>query len=212
MNRNRLPSPLEECLDTEYPSSQKGGTLIAERVMDLATHEEMLEDPDKYRPPECPACHHDRLHVHDYPSRVLWNEVEEMVQLIRYRCASQECGATWRILPAFLARRLWHRWAVVEEYVEEGSCATSLAEEPSKQTVRRWKKRVHTSARLLVRLLARSGDAVLKGVARTVGRNASRQKLVWAHAAATGTIPRAGLRLANVAALVHRLLPGIRLL
>ena len=210
MNRNRLPSPAEECLERAYPSSQKGGTLIVEGIADLATHEEMLEDPDRYRPPKCLACHHDRLHVHDYPSRVLWNEAEKTVGLIRYRCAFQECGATWRIVPEFLARQLWHRWAVVEEYVQEIRCARLLARAPSKQTVRRWRRRFRASARLLVGLLARSGEAVLAGLARAVGRKASRQELVWAHAAATGTEP--GLRLANVAALAHRLLSGIRLM
>jgi hypothetical protein len=173
-------------------------------------HEEMLKDADNYRPPECPACHHDRLHVHDHPSRVLWNEAEKMVELIRYQCAREECGATWRILPGFLARRLWHRWAVVEEHVEEDSSARPLARAPSKQTVRRWRKRLQASARLPVRLLASSRDAVLKGVARALGPKTSRQDLAWAHAAATGAV--AGLRLANVAALVHRLLPGIRLM
>ena len=51
MTENRLLSSAPEgCLDRGYASSQKGGTLIAEDVHDLATHELRLDTPDTYRP------------------------------------------------------------------------------------------------------------------------------------------------------------------
>jgi len=208
MNRNRHPSPPEECLENAYPSSQKGGTLIVEEVTDLLTHEQRLDDPGGYRPKVCARCAGPVLHVHDYRARMLCNEAAVSTSVVRYRCVL--CQAIWRMLPGFLARRLWHRWAVVEQYVEGGPSPTSLAQEPSKQTVRRWRSRLQASAKRLVGLLATSGDAVLEGVAKALGLTASRQKLVWTHAAASGAA--AGQQLAQVASLVHRLSPGLRLM
>jgi hypothetical protein len=192
-----------------------GGTLIAEGVADVRTHEKMLEDPDNYRPPECPACHHDRLHVHDHPSRVLWNEAERVVEILRFQCGSEECGATWRIVPGFLARRLWHRWAVVEQAAMDPSpgeerCATSLIRAPSERTVRRWRERLESCARRLVQLLATSGSQALEAIASALGLEATRYDLVRTHAKEVGSRP--GCRLCEVAALVHRLEPGIRLM
>jgi len=51
-----LPPPPEACLEKAYPSSQKGGTLIAAGVIDLETHERLLCDPDQYRPAMCLNC------------------------------------------------------------------------------------------------------------------------------------------------------------
>ena len=51
MTEYRSPPPAAEaCLCRVYPSSQKGGTLIAEDVWDLATHEQRLETPAAYQP------------------------------------------------------------------------------------------------------------------------------------------------------------------
>jgi hypothetical protein len=49
------PPPAESCLDKPYMSSQKGGTLIAEDVVDLQSHQARLCDPDGYRPKGCPG-------------------------------------------------------------------------------------------------------------------------------------------------------------
>jgi type IV pilus biogenesis protein CpaD/CtpE len=35
------------------------------------------------------------------------------IDIVRYVCASPECRATWRVLPAFVARHLWRRWPTV---------------------------------------------------------------------------------------------------
>ena len=50
-----LPPAPASCLTRPYPSSQKGGTLIAEGVHDLATHEQRLADPTVYRPSSLPT-------------------------------------------------------------------------------------------------------------------------------------------------------------
>ena len=72
MSRDRLPPPTgEACLVRLRPSSQKGGTIIAEDVTDRATHEHRICNPDGYRPAFCPNCGDTTLHVHDYRERVL---------------------------------------------------------------------------------------------------------------------------------------------
>lgn len=52
-----------------HPSSQNGGTLLAEEVTEAAAHERRLCDPDGYRPERCPRCGHEVLHVHGYRER-----------------------------------------------------------------------------------------------------------------------------------------------
>ena len=45
MSQARLPPPAPRCLERPYPSSQKGGTLIAEDVGDLTAHQKRLAHP-----------------------------------------------------------------------------------------------------------------------------------------------------------------------
>jgi len=67
VSQDRLPPPEgEACLVRLRPSSQKGGTIVAEDVTELATHEVRLSDPDGYRPAFCPGCRGTTLHIHDY--------------------------------------------------------------------------------------------------------------------------------------------------
>jgi hypothetical protein len=44
------PPPPARCLERPYSSSQKGGTLIAEGVIDFESHKRHIADPDGYRP------------------------------------------------------------------------------------------------------------------------------------------------------------------
>ena len=132
-----------------------------------------------------------------------------VVEVLQFRCASEECGATWRILPLFLARHLWHAWRAVERAVlvtERGVAGRTLA----KRTVARWRARLASSARLLVVMLAVSGGSALEEVSRQVGLSGTRITLVEAYGAAAGT-PE-GERLSALGALVHRLERGIRLM
>jgi len=195
-----------------YSSSQKGGTLIAEEVMDRATHERRLRTPDGYRPPWCAACGHGVLHVHDYPERKLFAEPLDLehpaaaVRIVRHECAA--CGATWRTLPAFLARHLWRSWPVVEAVTIEKSSRTMP--EVSERTIRRWAARLASAAAQLVQILATSAKAALERIASAVGLNATREELVLEHGAATGG--RRGRKLSDLAALIHRMVPGVRLM
>ena len=207
MSRDRLPPPAPpECLVRPYPSSQKGGTLIAEDVHDRQEHARRLCDPDGYRPAKCPRCGHGVLHVHGYRERVLLAHPEMPVAtVVVHQCAREACGATWRILPAFIARRLQRAWGTVETATLEGAPTPPRPPVPA-TTVRRWLARLASSARHLVQVLAASGDAALTDVAAALGLDATRREFLEAARV------RGAEHLAAVAALAHRLCPGARLM
>jgi hypothetical protein len=192
-------------------SSFKGGTLIVEEVRDLDVHERRLSDPDGYRPDRCPRCGHGVLHVHCYPERHPRGEpgMPPVVRVAQYMCAADECNATWRILPMFLARHLWRAWKTVERVTLPGEGSSAELPVPER-TQCRWRSRLAAAARVLVVLFAASGGRVLESVAAKVGLDASRAELVHAYAEQID-VP-GGARLAAVAALTHRLERGIRLM
>lgn len=202
------PPPEEEaCLCRRYPSSQKGGTLIAEDVVDLAAHRRRLCDPDGYRPDGCPRCR-GVLHVHDYRRRLLMADSEApATQVIRYRCADRECGATWQVLPALLARHLWRSWRVVEQVALESE---GWRPPVPARTQRRWQSRLACAARLLVVVLTTAAHAVLDALVGRSGLDARRRDLVAAYAEDCGVVE--GERLAGLASLIHRLAPGVRVM
>jgi len=137
-----------------------------------------------------------------------------VVRIVQYICASADCGATWRILPRFLARHLWRAWTTVERVAQIDERAVEAAAAPAvpipARTRRRWRERLAASARVLVVLLAVSGGAVLEGLAIRLGLDATRRELVVTHADLADLA--AGERLSALAALVHRLERGIRLM
>lgn len=215
MSQKRLPPPdPEACLVAAYSSSQKGGTLIDETCHDLAAHQVRLGDPDAYRPERCPKCGCSRLHAHDYRSRKLAGDPDATAtQVRRYRCASAACEARWQVLPRLLCRWLWRRWRVVEQTLAAGPASTTSSTDtppvpPS--TVRRWSARFASAARMLVQALATSHEPRLEGIARQLEQGATRESFVRAAAALLRL--EAGATLAALAALVHRLVPGIRLM
>lgn len=208
-----LPPPdPETCLVTSRVSRFKGGTLIDDEVRDIETHERRVRDPDGYRPCRCPRCGHGVLHVHGYPERYPRGElgVPVIVRIVQYICAAAECGATWRVLPVFLARHLWRGWRTVERVVMPAGVPRSAAAPIPERTKQRWRSRFSASARMLVVLLAASGGPVLEALAARVGLDAARSELAEAHAAVARVDP--GARLAALAALLHRLERGVRLM
>jgi hypothetical protein len=203
MSPNGLPPPAPPCLwrpQTSRPG--KGGTLIVAEVGDLAAHERRRCDPDGYRPARCPGCDHDRLHVHDYPERK-----RGRLTLVRYVCAA--CGATWRMVPGYVARMLWWSWPEVEAETLEPAPPTAAARVPGR-TVRRWQGRLASAARELVGMMLAQGDAAQRAVAALVSETATRLALVWAEASRLGTPVTE--RLARLAATLHALVPGVRLM
>ena len=206
MNEIRTAPPAAEtCLVSSYASrggtGQKGGTLIDETVIDLAAHEMRMKDPGSYRPAEC-RCGCTRLHLHDRRERRARGSTSAMVTVVIFLCA--KCFATWRVVPAFLARCLWRTWEVVEAVLFDGERVVTV---PAR-TVQRWHARLAQAAIAATQALATSGDPTLRAVAQRVGLTASRTALVKAFAAAIET----PARLAPLAALLHRLSPGLRLM
>jgi hypothetical protein len=188
-----------------YPSSQKGGTLIAEDVGDLAAHEQRLRAPDRYRPSACGRCG-GGLHVHDLRPRLMLGDAQVATEVIRFRCADRpRCGAVWQIVPAFLARYLWRTWPVVQSAAQPDE--VSVVPE---RTRRRWRTRLASSARVLVAVLADTGRQVWTAIAMAVGLDGSRLDLAGHYARAMR--PAAHACMAELAALFHRLIPGMRLM
>ena len=181
--------------------------MIAEDVTDRETHERRRADPDGYRPPACPKCARERLHIHDYRERILRGEAgSPVIVVVRYWCPS--CTAIWQVLPLFLARRLWRSWPVVEA-AALGPPPPSAPTVPGR-TVRRWLGRLATAAVLITQVLATSGDSTLAAVAAAAGIEATRAELVLVHDRESRAVP--GERLSSLAALLHRLTPGLRLM
>jgi hypothetical protein len=215
MSQNRLPPPeFEACLFRLRSSTQKGGTLIAEQVIDHATHERRICDPDGYRPPFCPRCGECRLHVHDYRERVLRAEPGKPVaRIVRLLCVA--CGAIWQILPLFIARHLWRTWNVVRHALMPEHKVSSSSGEPQHwpkvplRTVRRWRARWLRPALALVQILASSGKATWAALATGLRSDATCSDLVFAYAREDAGQPQP---LADLAALLYRLQPKVRLM
>lgn len=198
------PPAADPCLSQPYSSSpkQKGGTRIAEAIVDLAMHLQMLLTPWKYRPEAC-RCGCDRLHLHGLRERrprqlVVDGEAVPVVSILVFLCAA--CGATWRVLPAFLARCLWRTWDVVEREALDAPRPHSAPPVPAR-TVQRWRARLAQSARLPVQVLVVAGGR-LRELAERVGLEPTRMALLVA----------SGGSLAALSVLLHRLAPGVRLM
>lgn len=205
--KRTAPPAADRCLILSYSSrGQKGGTITDESVVDLAGHQERMRTPDGYRPAEC-KCGCRRLHVQDRRERKIVGSLAPngvaTVMVMVFICVA--CRATWRVLPAFLARCLWRAWEVVESVVQ----GTRRPHEPKvpERTQRRWRARLRQTARLPTQVLATSGSALLRGLAQTVGLDGDRQTLASTHANSFN-----GSLLAPLAALLHRLTPGVRLM
>ena len=214
MSHERLPPPdPEACLVRLRPSTQKGGTLIAEDVTDWATHDRRICTPDGYRPPFCPTCGERRLHVHDYRERVLRAEPDTPVAtVVRHACVA--CQAIWQVLPAMIARHLWRTWPVVAHRLTPA--APPAPAEPQRwprvppRTARRWRARWQRSAQALAQILTASGEAAWAALARLLPADATCGDLVAAYARQHGS--RASEGVTAVAALVYRLQPRVRLM
>ncbi len=192
------PPAAQTCLvSSDASRGRKGGTLIDERVLELSVHETMMKNPASYRPAEC-RCGCTRLHLHDRRERRARGS-GAVVTVVIFLCA--KCFATWRVLPAFLARCLWRTWEVIEAAISDGG------RQPVR-TVQRWRARLAQTALAATQALATSGAPMLRAVAQRVGLEASRSALVKAYAEATASPSM----LAPLAALLHRLSPGLRLM
>lgn len=160
------------------------------------------------------------MHVHDYRPRVLAGDPAGSTEIARFRCADRSCGTVVQVLPAWLARHLWRAWSTVEGAVmreeEEDEEEDAVTKKPSSdvpaRTRRRWRARLSTAAFLLIAAIAAVADTMpaLAHVVRAVGHDGTRRDAVVAFEAATK--PPIGRWLASLAAVVHRVAPGVRLM
>jgi hypothetical protein len=205
----RTSSAPETCLVQSRRARFRGGTLIARDAHEIDEHERRLRDTDGYRPVVCARCGGDRLHVHDRPQRILAEETRvQRIAIIRYVCARADCGATWRVLPAFVARHLWRRWSTVARAIASGPRRPPGRAMPMR-TVRRWRARLNCAARQLVHLLAEHDDEDVARFARIVGFDSTRRQLVELFTAARVLGVHS---LEDIAGAVHALEPGVRLM
>jgi len=222
-HRSPPPEP-DPCLCRAYesrPKPPKGGTLIAEAVMDLETHERMLAR-DAYRPPGCSRCGAE-VHAHEHRPRLLLGLQEDpgrVTQVAIYRCADREnCGAVWRILPGLLARHLWRAWTTVEQAVAEQRAppaepVETITTVPA-STRQRWRMRLATSAALVVAALATAADVrEHAAVVERAGYQATRRELViiFNDQVDNARAEQTREQLSPLATVVHRLAPGVRLM
>ncbi len=193
--------PSTPCLDR--PSSSRGGTLIATEIEDLQAQQEALAQPDRVRPRGgCPTCGTGCLHVHSRRERKLYGHVGvASVHVLVFRCARAGCRALWRVLPKFLARHLWRAWSTVADALEPEP-SPSCTVPP--QTRRRWRARLRERAAVLVAVLATRGDDTLARRAAVLGSGALRREVLAAFGG-----PH---QLPMLAALVHRLVRGVRVM
>jgi hypothetical protein len=174
-----------------------GGTLIATEVVTREQHAAALANPDLERPWWCLACNCARIHVHDRRTRLLDGLGGARVDILIFRCAS--CRVVWRVLPVFLARHLWRAW---ERVAEALASARRRSSTPSR-TRRRWLRRLREGATVMVALLASLGPRRPPALA-ALGFDATRHEVIVGYG---------GLdRLAELAALIDRLAPGVRVM
>jgi hypothetical protein len=214
MSQDRLPPPdPEACLVRLRPSTQKGGTLIAEDVIDWATHDRRICDPDGYRPSSCPTCGGSRLHLHDYRARVLRADpTAPVARIVRHLCVT--CRATWQVLPAFIARHLWRTWPTVAHTLMPDASPAPV--DPPRwppvpdRTARRWRARWQRPAHALIQVLTASGATTWAALAGGLSADARCREVVLAYARDHGV--RVGRAVTAVAALIYRLQPRVRLM
>jgi hypothetical protein len=203
MSHESPPPAPPACLMQPYfrKPQQKGGTLIAEDVYDLAEHERRLADIDGYRPDCCCHCGHTNLQAHDF--RLRSPRDQPCLFIRRYLCVC--CRAGWQILPAFLARHLQRAWKVIESIAMETLTPPSAPPVP-RTTIRRYRFRLSCCAAALIAAFSALGAGIEWLVTTPLIRAAFCRALEEA-----GLLPPES-RLASLAAWIHRLVPGLRLM
>jgi hypothetical protein len=208
MSADTLPPPQPPvCLLRSYKSrGVKGGTIIAENVLDLEAHRSLLSDPDGYRPPSCWCCGSKNLHAHCFRERVLRPaspDEPSVIETIRlYYCPF--CGAVFTVLPAVIARHLWRLWKTVEKVCSKGT-------EAPRTTKDRWFSRLSSSAARLVQALVAVGSHLLgRKLSSLLGKVRTRWELL--EAVITSHAVPADHPFAGLADWIHRVERGIRLM
>ena len=202
------PPQLPVCLKRSYLSRGiKGGTVIAEDVLDPEEHARRVIHPDGYRRcvGPCLRCGCSAVHAHCFRERLPRPATRdgpiEAVTIRLFRCASKACKAVFTVLPAFLARHLWRTWETVQNSVQR-------KETPPRSTLRRWLARYRSDASQLVQVFTSSVRGPVTKVLKRV-RPLTRADFIEV---LTPLLPPPRRVFASLAAWIHRLSPGIRLM
>jgi hypothetical protein len=193
------PRPRKIVVDVDGEEKYVGGTLIAAHIVTLEQHAAAVANPDLIRPSTCLACAWSVLHVHDRRTRKLDGLGSESTVILIFRCARESCRVVWRVLPKLLARHLWRAWERIGEALDDARERSSTP----KPTRQRWRRRLRERATTLVVVLGQLGPARERAVAELT-IDAMRREVI---AAFDGLA-----RLAELAALVDRLVPGVRVM
>jgi hypothetical protein len=209
-----LEPALPGYLNTPYDAKplQRGGTLIAEDVWTIEEHRERVLEPDGYRPEECPGCGRG-VHGHGCRCRRLRDQPDSAWEEIRrYMCPG--CKAVWQVLPAFLARHLQRAWGAIQSRLVAGGVLERTGAEwrvrSIPTTLRRWSLRLAAAAIVLTQALMESGDAEVSSAFTGFGGWCSRAELVEG-LAEQGLVAKAH-KVGELAAWVHRVTPGVRVM
>jgi hypothetical protein len=190
----------------------KGGTVIAEDIWDRKTHQKALLDPGAYRAyvGDCRNCGCGKVHAHCFRTRLLYpadtDDTVEEEDIRLYRCPKEGCGAVYTVLPAFVARHLWRDWQTVEDVCDGKRKAP-------RNTTGRWCARLASSARQLVQLFKGKVVNTLKGSVdwlRALSENLPRGGFINTLRLSGSISPRNAF--AQIAAWIHRVEPGVRLM
>lgn len=204
---NHPPTP-DACLVHSRRKRYHGGTIIAVDVHDVAEHERRMCRAGGYRPASCPRCG-GRLHVHDHLQRVLPGSSRvPCIDIVRYICADSKCAATWRVIPAFIARHLWRHWETVARAIAGDPPRAGDPQVPSR-TRRRWKARLRSAARQIVNVLVEHDAERLATFLPVPHFDWTRHHLAE-FLSAGRVLGTHGL--ADIAAAVHVVEPGVRLM
>jgi hypothetical protein len=203
------PPAADLCLElTDNATKKKGGTLIRPEVSSIKEHDRWL-DLGLYKPKSC-RCGKP-VHSHGTRTRMLagaLGTLEEMatsglvILIAVFRCSS--CKGVWRVLPGFIPRWLHSSWEVVH-----GAISGRVKKRVPERTRRRWAARLRQDGTRPARVLVVSGASQLRELIAKLRPSPSRGELVCAFAA---LCPAAAVVVASLAELLHRMMPGIRLM
>ncbi len=220
----------------------KGGTVIVEDVTDRETHERWQCDPDGYRLPACLHCQHKKLHRHGFRERKVcrivlvrylcpackatWYMMPLFVARMLWRewsvVESETIGPPPPDGSPRVPTRTVRRWrarlrtaavALAGSIVDalkpaEGTHALRTPEEPATDRCRT--DPPPGIGTTLKGILRERGEVALATMATAIGKAVTRLDLIVAFAEATAA--RIGERLSRLAATIHCLVPGVRLM
>lgn len=119
---------------------------ILSEVASLPEHaKRLINQPEDYRPEQCPHCNHTHLWGHGHFTRKPLGDCDiKVVEVPRWRCLG--CKTTFSVLPSCIPPRRWYMWIVQQAvlvYLLSGGtqeqCFDDLAHlGPAPCTIQRW--------------------------------------------------------------------------